>query len=168
MGWPGLGQEVRSICKEVGLPDITNTAVSATKEAVKQAIKYSSLKHLKLEMEKKGPKLKLMARTDMSQRRSYLKWSAEEARMALRLETFMFDCRVNMPVKYGRDLACRACLPAGCQPEDIARQPDEDQEHLEFCSGFSQLWQGLGPYDLRSRCQYFMRVKMERAKKQQQ
>ena len=168
MAWPGLGQEVKMICKEVGLPDITLEAVTVTKEAVTEAVKYNNLKQLKLEMQSKGQKLKQMSQTDMSRRRAYLKWSLEEARMALRLETFMFDCRSNMPAKYNRDLKCRACLPAGkSDPVSISKQPDEDQEHLECCNGFAQLWQGLGSYDLQARCQFFMKVKLERLKKQQ-
>ena len=71
-------------------------------------------------------------------RRSNLKWSVQEARMALRLETFMLECRSNMPAKYNRDLKYRFCLPAGkSDPDSIAKQPDEDQEHLECCSGLS-------------------------------
>jgi hypothetical protein len=35
MGWPGLGQEVKEICLNVGLPDATNPKVTIDKEAVK-------------------------------------------------------------------------------------------------------------------------------------
>ena len=126
MGWPGLGEEVRKVCKDIGLPDITGKAVTTTKEAIKEAVKYNHLKHLKLSMNQKGVKLKKMAQTDMSARREYLQWSVEEARMGLRLESYMFDCRVNMPAKYGRDLKCRACLPAGPPgPDDLAQHPAE-------------------------------------------
>ena len=165
MDWPGLGEEVRRICKDVGLPDITRDSVRISKEDIKESIKYNNLKHLKTSMTEKGIKLKKMSQTDMSRRRDYMKWSVEEARMALRLETYMFDCRVNMPARYQRDLKCHACLLDGSlSPDDLARQPDEDQDHIEVCQGYSKLWQGLGSYNMRARCQFFMKVKLQRLK----
>ena len=87
----------------------------------------------------------------MSQGRDYLKWSMEEARMALMLESYMFDCRVNMLARYKRDLKCRACLLDGSTgSEDLAKQPDEDEDHIEICQGYSKLWQALGSYNLRA------------------
>ena len=121
MGWPGLGQEVQLICKEVGLPDVTGLNSSATKDAVKDSIKNNHLRDLKAQMAGPGnKKLKIMSQTDMRTRRGYTKWSVEECRMAFRLETFMFDCRVNMPSKYFRDLKCRFC-----QPADRGRPPSQ-------------------------------------------
>ena len=67
MGWPGLGQEVKEICKQVGLPDATNKTVSMDKETVKDAIAMHHLQFLKKTM--KGKKLEQMARTDMRSRR---------------------------------------------------------------------------------------------------
>ena len=83
--------------------------------------------------------------------------------MAFRLETYQFDCRANMPTRYGRDLRCRACchlagsvaVPGG----PVQESHDETQEHLEECRGYAELWEGLGPYSLKTRCKYFMRVK---------
>ena len=109
MGWPGLGKEVQDICKEIGLPDATDVKVNMAKEDVKEAITVHHLMYIKKEM--KGKKLEAMSRTDMRQRRDYTQYGVEECRMAFRLETFQFDCRVNMPTRYGRDLVCRACSP---------------------------------------------------------
>ena len=120
MEWPGLGQEVKDICKEIGLPDATKEEVVIEKEAVKEAIMMSHVKYLKAEM--KGKKLETMANTDMRKRRDYTKYSVEECRMAFRLETFQFECRANMPTLYGRDLRCRACSP---------QEQSEDQEQRE-------------------------------------
>ena len=53
MDWPGLGEEVRRICKDVGLPDITHDAVRISKDAIKESIKYNNLKHLKSTMNEK-------------------------------------------------------------------------------------------------------------------
>ena len=117
--------------------------------------------------------------------------------MAFRLETFQFDCRVNMPTKYGRDLRCRGCNPGLTEQEQEREQeqeeqeqeeheeqkqeheeqeqeqeqeqePIESQEHLESCIGFKELWEGLGPYSLQSRCQFFQRGKLKRLKQKQQ
>ena len=43
----------------------------------------------------------------------------------------------------------------------------EDQKHLEICSGYSELWDGLGPLTEQSRIKYFMRVKLKRLKQLQ-
>ena len=145
MGWPGLGQEVRQICKEIGLPDATNEKVDIEKEAVKEAILLHHLQYLKKEM--KGKKLEIMARSDMRKRKEYNKYGIEDCHMAFRLETFQLDCRANMPTRYGRDLKCRGCSPGwvGQEQEDEEQeeheqeqqekeqQQIESQEHLENC-----------------------------------
>ena len=38
----------------------------------------------------------------------------------------------------------------------------EDQKHLEICSGYSELSDGLGPLTEQFRIKYFMRVKLKR------
>ena len=124
MGWPGLAQDEQKICQQTGLPDATADNVRIDKEIVKEAIKLSHLKFMKEEM--RGVKLEKMKMTDMRERRSYTKMRVEEARMAFRLEVFQFDCRANMPAKYGRGLRCRACEPPPGQQQ-------EDQEHLQCC-----------------------------------
>ena len=181
MGWPGLGKEVQEICKEIGLLDATSQTVDIDKEAVKEAIQLHHLQHLKKEM--KGKKLEVMARTDMRYRRDYTKFNIEDCRMAFRLETFQFDCRANMPTRYGRDLRCRGCNPglAGQeqgqdkeqekeqeQEQEQEEEQIESQEHLESCTGYSELWQGLGPYCLLTRCRFFQRVKLKRLRQKQQ
>ena len=125
-----------------------------------------------------GVKLETMKNTDMRTRRSYTKWNLETCRMAFRLESFQFECRGNMPTRYGRDLICRACLPQehkeqeqGIQEQEQGiqeREPCiEDQEHLECCPGYAELWEGLGPATEEARVKYFMRVKLKRLKQQQ-
>ena len=172
MGWPGLGQEVQEICRQTGLEDATAEEVQLDKEAVKEAMKVSNLKYMKEDMT--GAKLDNMRRSDMRLRREYTKLIVEEARMAFRLEVLQFDCRANMPSKYGRDLRCRACGPQlqpGQRQEDQDHQDQghvEDQEHLECCMGYAELWDGLGPATEQSRIKYFMRVQLKRMKQQQQ
>ena len=74
--------------------------------------------------------------------------------------------RANMPAKYGRDLRCRACEPPPGQQQEDQEEQVEDQEHLECCSGYAELWDGLGPTTEESRVKYFMRVKMKRLRQQ--
>ena len=104
--------------------------------------------------------------------------------MAFRLDTYQFDCRANMPTRYGRDLRCRACGPlAGRQAVPggaVQEEHDKTQEHLEVCRGYADLWDGLvcrgyadlwdglGPYSMKTRCRYFMRVKMKKLRQQQE
>ena len=106
MGFPGLGQEVRELCSELGLPDAT--VMDVDKEEVKEAIKFSHLTQLKSDMSGKV-KLEELSRADMRKAQEYVGWSVEECRMGFRLQTKMLDCRSNMPSRYKRDLACRAC-----------------------------------------------------------
>ena len=84
MSFPGLGQEVRQICLEVGLPDATRLDVQP--EEVKEVIKLDHLKHLKSDMEGKN-KLKELAQSDTRVPQEYVGWTVEECWMAYRLQT---------------------------------------------------------------------------------
>ena len=132
MDWPGLTREVQVICKEIGLPDATDSNNRLDKEAVKEAVKVNHVMNLKEMIT--GKKLERMKMTDLRERRCYTKLSVEEARTAFRLEVYQFDCRANMPTRYGRDLRCRACGPGlGQQQQQQKGQEEkhiEDQEHL--------------------------------------
>ena len=83
------------------------------------------------------------------------------------VECFYMHCSS----RYGRDLKSRACCPlaggeagpAGAEQE----QHDETQEHIEDCRGYANLWDGLVPYTMKSRCLYFMRVKAKKLKQQE-
>ena len=49
MDWPGLLTQTRSICKEIGIPDVTNKEVSP--KEIKEAVFYHHYKELKTEVE---------------------------------------------------------------------------------------------------------------------
>ena len=123
MGIPGLGQEVRNICVELGLPDATR--LDLDKKEFKEAIQLHSLKELKEEMTGKI-KLRELSKCDLRQHQHYMDWSVEESRMAFRLQTRMLDCRANMPSKYKRDMICRACRP---DPATGLDGQEETQDH---------------------------------------
>ena len=69
MEWPGLGQQVKDICKDIGLPDATKEEVVMEKEAVNEmeSILMSHLKYLRDEM--KGRMLETLSKTDIRRRR---------------------------------------------------------------------------------------------------
>ena len=183
MDWPGLAREVQEICRQTGLPDVTDKNVILDKASVKDAIKVNHLQYLKDNMT--GQKLEAMKWTDMRDRRPYTKLRNDECRMAFRLEVLQFDCRANMPTRYKRDLRCRACGPEVREQEENEQENEqneieqnqsekeqeewkiEDQEHLEVCPGHSELWEGLGPINEQSRIRYFMRLKLKKLNKQQ-
>ena len=156
MGFPGLGQEVTKICEELRIPDASRQEVS--KEELKDAIKMNHLASLKAEMVGKI-KLEAIARTDMRKEQEYVHWSVEDCRTAFRLQTRIFDCRANMPTRYKRDLICRACRT---DPATGMEGHEETQEHLEVCTGYSELWLGLGPMTPLAVVRYFSRVKHKR------
>ena len=122
--------------------------MDVTKEEVKEAIRLDHLVKLKLQMSAKK-KLEELSRCDLRTAQEYVSWRVEDCRMAFRLQNKMFDCRVNMPARYKRDLACRACRgdPAGgLEDEDESQDHrgdaavrledcDESQDHLEVCPG---------------------------------
>ena len=158
MGFPGLGQEVRQICQEVGLPDATRVDIQASE--VKKMMKLDDLKQMKCDMVGKG-KLEDLMKCDTREAQEYVSWTVEECRMAYRLQTKMFDCRKNMPSRYRRDLQCRACRP---DPASGQEGQEESQDHLEVCGGYRELWKGLGPMTPLTRVRYFIRVKNKRTK----
>ena len=104
MGFPGPGQEVTQICREIGLPDASWQEVD--KEEIKEAIQVHHLKALETEMVGKQ-KLQEMYNKDTRRAQEYVEWGVEEYRIAYRLQTRMFDCRASMPSRYRRDLECR-------------------------------------------------------------
>ena len=80
MGWPGLAEEVRVICHEIGLQDANQDDVAMCKEDVKGAIKLHHVQAMKSSM--KGEKLRILARSDLRVRKEYTQLCVEECRMA--------------------------------------------------------------------------------------
>ena len=119
MGFPGLGHEVREICKEVGLPDATRMDIH--KKEVKEAIKLSSLRDVKAEMAGKT-KLQELALCDLREHQSYIDWSGEVSRMAFLLQNRMLDCRANMPARYRRDKIFQGLPTKPCHRDGGSRR----------------------------------------------
>ena len=106
MGFPGLWQEVRQICVELGLPD--DTRMDVQKEQVREAIQLNSLKELKAEMTGKI-KIKELAMCDLRQPQSYFYWSVEDILLTnfLRLpDRLICLSRINQAERFARYQAC--------------------------------------------------------------
>ena len=103
----------------------------------------------------KSKKLKELSKHDLRNPRPYLATMIlEEARMAVRLETFMLDCSANMKGKYQGKMECVLCK------EDEY----ESQEHLEKCMSLSQLRTTVNMDIMAEKVAYFKEVMMIRAR----
>ena len=69
MGWPGLWQEVKEICYEVGIPDVNDVVVSKTD--IKTTIVNHHMKDMKEQMERSS-KLADIKNDDFSIEQSYM------------------------------------------------------------------------------------------------
>ena len=86
-GWPGLGQEVSSICDELGIPDVNNVVVS------KKEIKEAVLKHHYSDMVnivQHQTKLEEIKDDDFHEVQDYFQdKSVKRARMAFKIRSHM-------------------------------------------------------------------------------
>ena len=100
-------------------------------------------------------KLKPLSEQDLRCPSPYLSTLClEEARMAVRLDTFMLDCSNNMKNKYVGRMVCEACL------EGVI----ETQEHLELCDGYAHIREKYDMYKIEDKVKFFGEVMMARAK----
>jgi hypothetical protein len=67
-GWPGLGEEVTDICKEIGIPDVNREVVS--KSDIKEAIWKRHYADIKMELST-SKKLKDIKDDDFSEVQEY-------------------------------------------------------------------------------------------------
>ena len=179
MGFPGLGQEVRQICLEVGLPEATRMDVKP--EEVRKCLKLENLKQQKSKMVGMT-KLQELSQSNTRVPQEYVSWTVEECRMAYQLQTKMCDIgqTCQAPTSgtsfVGTSFVGRAShtLPAGwrARPCQRAGVPDpasglegqeETQDQLEVFRRYSEVCQGLGPMTTRTRTRYFIRVKNKRS-----
>ena len=162
-GWPGLSKEVEAICQEVGLPNVLEEHVG--KEEIKEEIFYHHLRDLKNQM-KQFEKLDDISNDDIRKAQPYMKdFCLETCRMAFRLRTHQFRCRVNMPKLFGGVLWCHSCSSG---PEDGpggGPAPLESQSHLERCVAYSHLREGKEvELNYKDKCKYFIELSLERQK----
>jgi hypothetical protein len=163
MGWPGLAQEVEEICREVGLPNICYVEVD--KKTMEQAVFYNHYKLLKEGM-KKYRKLDAISDGDFTKMQGYMRhYNIEYSRMAFRLRTRQFRCRVNMPKLFRDILWCHSCSSGPEEGPGGGPAPAESQGHLQVCLAYSHLRVGRD-VELceEDRVKYFMELTVEREK----
>jgi hypothetical protein len=135
--WGGLTEEVRTICREVGLPNGCKEYLD--RKEVQDAILHHHLIGLKQEMQGLS-KLDRISRKECRYMQSYmLEKSLEDSRLQFRWRTCMLDCRAWMPGKYGGARACPHC-PAGRESGEA-----ETGEHWLTCEAYRELRQGIDP-----------------------
>ena len=69
LGWPGLAEEVKKICSEVGLPDVN--LIEVKKEKVKEMIYYHHYKDMKEQIQRSS-KLDKIKHEDFRKEQSYM------------------------------------------------------------------------------------------------
>ena len=156
-GWPGLGEEVASICKETGLPDINNVAV--TKAEVKKAIgdhhQADVLKELR-----ESKKLMDIKNEDFSTVKDYFKdKSVENTRMAFKVRSKMVaDIPGNFKNKYKRKgedgIRCSYCTEG----------KEFSQSHCLECPAWADIREGLDLTDIMDLVVFFRKMLDERAR----
>ena len=161
MDWPGLGKEVAAICKEVGLPNLC--VEESDKKSIHEAIFYHHQRDLKNEM-KRFDKLEEIRNGDFRGMQPYMKhYSMEFSRMAFRLRTRQFKCRVNMPKMYGDILWCHSCSTGPEEGPEGCSAPLESQRHLELCVAYSHLRVGKDvELCFEDKVRYFLELSLER------
>ena len=149
-GWPGLTQEVKEICRRIGLPNACKQYIP--RKQVLEQIKLSSLKKVKEDMEGLT-KLESIKNEDLRQPQKYMRSvSLEDSRLEFRWRTGMLDNRGCMGKRY-RSKACPHC-PAG-----RVEGQEETSAHWLSCQAYEGLRIGLDPEgQLEDRVKYIRRV----------
>ena len=129
--YPGLGQEVRRICEELSIPNVTKSMVQ--KQMLKRAILIHHCKEIKENM-LTYKKLKNLVNEDNIKTKEYMKtMTVSNVRSNFRIRTNMLELIGNM--KGGHiDIRCRACKKSGSK---------EDQSHVQNCQEYQDLKEGL-------------------------
>ena len=137
--WPGLAQEVASLCRWLGLEDAVNTHMDrrAYQKEVARACKCMDEANMKRDMERmRERKMRTMIHDDCELKDYVRNGNLYSARKAWEIRSFMLRVAGNFPSykKYeATGWRCQAC------PYMVR----EDQDHLTQCSGYSDLKIGI-------------------------
>ena len=146
---PGLMQEVRQICHEIGINDINKSNVSNSQ--IKDAIFYSHYKEMKEELGNSS-KLQDIQHEDYREIQSYFKEkSIEDTRFSFRIRTKLLinipgNCK-NMYKNNKPGLKCSHCT------EEVMTQV-----HCISCPGMTQMRDGLELDKIEDMVVYFRRI----------
>ena len=153
---PGLMQEVRQICHEIGINDINKSNVSNSQ--IKDAIFYSHYKEMKEELGNSS-KLQDIQHEDYREIQSYFKEkSIENTRFSFRIRTKLLlnipgNCK-NMYKNNKPGLKCSHCT------EEVMTQV-----HCISCPGMTQMRDGLELDRIEDMVVYFRRILKARDRK---
>ena len=153
-GWPGLGEEVAVICKEIGIADINKEVV--TKEALSDAIHNHHYCDIKKELEK-SKKLKDIKHEDFSKVQEYFgAKSVGTARMAFKVRSKMVsEIPENFKNKYTEEtLKC-----VYCDKGEIS-----SQSHCISCPAWEKCREGLDLSNILDLVVFFRKMLDERAR----
>ena len=154
-GWPGLGQEVASICQALGIPDANKETLN--KKEVKQAILENHYNDMVEEIKEKK-KLDSIKDEDFREVQPYFKdKSVEKVRMAFKVRTLMVpEIPGNFKNKFrgrGSDgLKCSEC------EEDVIMT----QSHCLVCPAWEEIREGLDLGKMDDLVVFFRKLLVER------
>ena len=157
-GWPGLGEEVTEICKEIGIPDLNEVNVS--KVTIKNAIFEHHYQSLKEEIVKSSGKLEPIKDEDFRTVQDYFSdKSVESVRMGFKVRSQMVpEIPGNFKNKYKHagegGLKCKYCDEGAIMT----------QSHCVVCPAWGELRRGLDMTDIRDLVKFFRKLLEERAK----
>ena len=129
--WPGLANEVKEICRKIGIEDISDNIVE--KETIEEAIFYNNYKEMKIDMQR-YEKLEDVKDNDFTELPSYMEWkNLEDIRTAFRIKSKMVrKIKMNYKKSYN-NLVCEMCQAGR----------NESQCHAMDCPGWQEQRNGL-------------------------
>ena len=158
LGWPGLAEEVKKICSEVGLPDVN--LIEVKKEKVKEMIYYHHYKDIKEQIQRSS-KLDKIKHEDFRKAQSYMEdRSIDRCRTKFWIRTEMMKTfKDNFRSKYRERERGDEEDDPGLQCKDCSepRSPDS-QAHCLRCPAWEHIRTGLDLEDIEDVITYFQRV----------
>ena len=149
-GWPGLGEEVTDICKEIGIPDVNREAVN--KSVIKEAIWKHHYADIKKELST-SKKLKDIKDDDFSEVQEYFNGKSVEITNCQMVP----DIPVNFKNKYKRK-------EEGLQCSYCTEKKEMSQGYCLECPAWSELRKGLDVTNIMELVVFFRRLLTERAR----
>ena len=153
-GWPGLGEEVSQICKEIDLPDVNNVWV--TKEEIQIAVRNHHYKDMKKEL-RDSKKLMDIKEEDFFEVQDYFKEkSIGNTRMAFKVRTKMLT---EIPANAKNRFKKAGLMCTYCKQGKIL-----SQSHCLECPAWDKLRVGLDLTNIMDLVVFFRKLLDERAR----
>ena len=156
--WPGLSAEVRTICSELGIPDLNSHDMPSSH--IKKAILEHHDRNM-LEEIAKSKKMMKHKSEDFSQVQEYMHGKVlSNCRMAFRIRCEMVnDIKGNFKSKFKRMGGEEALKCDDCLSDQI-----QTQSHCLVCPHWAELRKGLEMDNIGGVVTFFQRLLLERSK----